>query len=437
MKCLLSSNTMLLLNLTHPAVRGLHGRSAALSCSSLLLYQKSYARTINSVKKAFPSSAFITHKHVQSKHFISAQLPKSNIYCMSSLVPVSLKRHPHHLVNVNSMLVNQVSAIHHQQPDGDKQAQHVFILSPKGLFNASPESWKPYLNLMRLDRPIGTWLLFLPCTWSISLAAAPGCFPDYTMLALFALGSFFMRGAGCTINDMWDKDIDAKVTRTKDRPLAAGQLTNFKALTFLGLQLSVSLAILLTMNWNTILLGTFAMVPVVIYPLMKRITYWPQIFLGLTFNWGAFMGWCAVQGSPNLDVCLPLYVSGIAWTLLYDTIYAHQDKNDDIMIGVKSTALKLGENTKPWLLGFGSVMVGGLTTVGILCEQTLPYYLGVSGIAAHLLYQIVTVDLNDGDDCAEKFRSNRNLGIMFWIAIMTGNLLKREKNEEQSPIPTS
>lgn len=249
---------------------------------------------------------------------------------------------------------------------------------------------KPYAQLMRIDRPIGTYLLFWPCGWSIALSADAGCWPDFTMLGLFATGALIMRGAGCTINDMWDRDIDAKVERTRNRPLASGQITPFDAIVFLSAQLSLGLLVLVQLNWQSILLGASSLGLVVTYPLMKRVTYWPQLVLGMCFNWGALLGWCATQGSVNLDACLPLYLSGVCWTIVYDTIYAHQDKLDDLQIGVKSTALRFGENTKAWLTGFTAAMLTGLSAAGYACDQTFPYYTAVGIVGAHLVQQVST-----------------------------------------------
>ncbi|XP_043304041.1 4-hydroxybenzoate polyprenyltransferase, mitochondrial isoform X4 [Cervus elaphus] len=197
-------------------------------------------------------------------------------------------------------------------------------LSAAAVVNSAPRPLQPYLRLMRLDKPIGTWLLYLPCTWSIGLAADPGCLPDWYMLSLFGTGAVLMRGAGCTINDMWDQDFDKKVTRTASRPIAAGDISTFQSFVFLGGQLTLALGILLCLNYYSIALGAASLLLVITYPLMKRITYWPQLALGLTFNWGALLGWSAIKGSCDPSVCLPLYFSGIMWTLIYDTIYAHQ-----------------------------------------------------------------------------------------------------------------
>ncbi|XP_064604542.1 4-hydroxybenzoate polyprenyltransferase, mitochondrial-like isoform X2 [Liolophura sinensis] len=296
--------------------------------------------------------------------------------------------------------------------------------SAKSVVDASPLSFQPYLRLTRVDKPIGTWLLFWPCTWSICLAGEAGHLPDFRMIALFGMGAFLMRGAGCIINDMWDKDFDRKVERTKLRPLASGELNTFQALCFLGLNLSLALGVLLQLNWYSVMLGASSMLLVVTYPLMKRYTYWPQAFLGLTFNYGAILGWSAVQGSCDWPIVIPLYTSGFAWTLLYDTIYAHQDKYDDMLIGVKSTALKFGDQTKPWLFGFAAVMMSGLTCTGVMCEQTWPYYLAVATTGTHLAYQIYDVDLNNPDDCARKFRSNSWLGMILFLGAAFGTWLR-------------
>ncbi|KAK3103236.1 hypothetical protein FSP39_017732 [Pinctada imbricata] len=312
-----------------------------------------------------------------------------------------------------------------------------FSLTPKGILDASPPVLQPYLRLIRFDKPIGTWLLYWPCTWSIALASTAGHFPSLYLLTLFGMGSFFMRGAGCIINDMWDRDFDKKVERTKLRPLASGELSMFQGVMCLGTMLSVSLAILLQLNWYSIYLGAASMGLVITYPLAKRFTYWPQALLGLTFNYGAMLGWTAVSGSLDPAI-LPLYASGFCWTMIYDTIYAHQDKYDDMLIGVKSTALKFGDDTKKWLSGFGIVMVSGLVSTGVMCDQTWPYYLGVTITASHLAHQIYTVDLDNADDCARKFRSNTQLGLVMFLGIVIGTLLKEDKtvktDEQSNPL---
>ncbi|XP_005292160.1 4-hydroxybenzoate polyprenyltransferase, mitochondrial isoform X1 [Chrysemys picta bellii] len=308
--------------------------------------------------------------------------------------------------------------------------------SAAGLVSSAPGPLQPYLRLMRLDKPIGTWLLYLPCTWSIGLAAEPGCFPDWYMLSLFGTGAVLMRGAGCTINDMWDRDYDKKVLRTASRPIAVGDISTFQSFVFLGGQLSLALCVLLCLNYYSIALGAASLSLVITYPLMKRITYWPQLVLGLTFNWGALLGWSAIKGSCDWSVCLPLYFSGVMWTLIYDTIYAHQDKRDDLVIGVKSTALRFNENTKQWLSGFSVAMLAGLSVAGINCDQTFLYYTAVAAIGAHLAHQIYTLDIHKPEDCWKKFTSNRTIGLLLFIGIITGNLWKRKNPKEMNAIST-
>ncbi|XP_074651265.1 4-hydroxybenzoate polyprenyltransferase, mitochondrial-like isoform X2 [Tubulanus polymorphus] len=307
------------------------------------------------------------------------------------------------------------------------------MFSLTSVVDCAPNNIQPYLRLIRFDKPIGTWLLYLPCTWSIAMAASAGHLPDLYLLALFGVGAFVMRGAGCTINDMWDKDIDKKVARTRMRPLACNQITPFQALVFLGAQLSVALTILMQLNWYSVLLGASSMGLVVLYPLVKRYTYWPQIVLGITLNWGVLLGWSAVQGSCGL-VALTLYTSSILWTCIYDTIYAHQDKTDDILIGVKSTALKFGEQTKYWVSGFSVAMLGGLVSAGYMCDQTWPFYTAVGIAGAHLAKQIYTLDMDDPDDCFRKFCSNKQLGLWLFGGVVLGTLLKTSAADEETEV---
>jgi 4-hydroxybenzoate polyprenyltransferase len=290
-----------------------------------------------------------------------------------------------------------------------------------------PTIWVPYLDLMRMDKPIGTWLLYLPCSWSILMSTYHYSFPlleSVEMLGLFAVGSVLLRGAGCTINDLWDRNLDSKVKRTRSRPLASGALTPIKALVFLGGQLSLGLVILCQLNLFSILLGASSVLLVGAYPLMKRITYWPQLVLGLTFNWGALLGCAAMTGMVDPS-SIVLYASGVAWTLVYDTIYACQDKVDDLKIGVKSTAIRFGNNLKKWLSGFAVVTVSGLGLAGWLNEQGLPYYLvSVGGTASHFLWQIKSLNPLSPADCWTKFRSNRNLGFLVTGGIILDILYK-------------
>lgn len=285
-----------------------------------------------------------------------------------------------------------------------------------------PEKARPYAKLARLDKPIGTWLLAWPCIWSITLAAKPGEFPDIKMLTLFGCGALLLRGAGCTVNDLLDRDIDVKVDRTKQRPVASGLLTPFQGLSFLGLQLLLGLGILLQLNNYSRILGASSLLLVFSYPLMKRLTFWPQAYLGLTFNWGALLGWSAVRGHLDLAVVLPLYTSGIFWTLVYDTIYAHQDKEDDLKVGVKSTALRFGESTTKWLTGFGAASISSLALCGFNADLGWSYYAFLIAASGHLAWQIFTVDLSNRADCSRKFVSNKWFGALVGGGILLGRL---------------
>ncbi|MBL1436018.1 MAG: 4-hydroxybenzoate octaprenyltransferase [Rhodobacteraceae bacterium] len=297
--------------------------------------------------------------------------------------------------------------------------------------DAVPQNWvdiyapafaRPYLRLSRADRPIGTWLLLLPCYWGLGLAVATdpvgGSLFDLWIVLGCALGAFLMRGAGCTWNDITDRHIDAKVARTRSRPLPSGQVTVKKALVWLVLQVAVSALILLSFNWFSIGLGIVALLPVAVYPFAKRFTWWPQVFLGIAFNWGALLAWTAHAGSLSLAPVL-LYLSGIAWTLFYDTIYAHQDSEDDALIGVKSTARLFGDATKKWLFGFQvlAVMLMALAAIVALAPLQSPVPLLVALLAAwgfgmHLAWQLKRLDINDGDTCLRLFRSNRDAGLI-------------------------
>ena len=276
-----------------------------------------------------------------------------------------------------------------------------------------PEGLRPYLRLARIDRAIGTWLLLFPGWWSLALAAGPGALPDGYVMVLFGIGALVMRGAGCTVNDMADRDFDAKVARTATRPLASGRLSYKQALVFLAIQLGVGFIILLQLQPLAIKLGVLSLVLVVAYPFMKRITWWPQAFLGLTFNWGALMGYAAVTDELAWPPVL-LYAAGFFWTLFYDTIYAHQDKEDDALVGVKSSALFLGDRTRPWLYGFATITVLLLMAVVTTAGLGWVAKLAVIGVAVHLGWQAVTCDFDQPKDCLAKFNSNRQIG---WILL--------------------
>jgi 4-hydroxybenzoate polyprenyltransferase len=282
-----------------------------------------------------------------------------------------------------------------------------------------PAAARPYAELMRLDRPIGTWLLLLPGWWSIAMAAGasgadgPGFWTVAWYFLAFGIGAVLMRGAGCTWNDITDRDFDAKVARTATRPIASGQVSVKAALLFLGAQMLAALTILLSFNGFAVLLGAGSLLLVFLYPLAKRVTHWPQAVLGLTFNWGALLGWAAVMGELALAPIL-LYAAGFFWTLGYDTIYAHQDKEDDAIVGVKSSALALGERTRPFLWIFYGIALSLMTAALIALGAGWPAYIGLAVGAGHLAWQAATVDIHDPADCLAKFRSNRVFG---WILL--------------------
>ncbi len=288
-----------------------------------------------------------------------------------------------------------------------------------------PAYARPYLRLMRADRPIGTWLLLIPCWWGLTLAALAGRNPDFGFwgylfyATLFTIGAFVMRGAGCVYNDIVDRDIDAKVARTSLRPLPAGDVKLWQAWAFLiGLSL-IGLVVLLQFNRFTIYVGLAALALVAAYPFMKRVTWWPQAWLGLTFNWGILVGWAAVTGSLSATALL-LYIGGIFWTLGYDTIYAHQDKDDDALIGVKSTALRLQENTRTWLLIFYTGMIFFTSLAGLMAGLESLFFYALAAPVLHLAWQIWRLDQDNSDICLMLFKANRETGLMILLAIFFG-----------------
>ncbi|MDE2228006.1 MAG: 4-hydroxybenzoate octaprenyltransferase [Alphaproteobacteria bacterium] len=284
----------------------------------------------------------------------------------------------------------------------------------------TPASWRPYLRLARLDRPIGTWLLLFPGWWGVALAAKG--WPDWRLMALFGIGAVAMRGAGCTLNDVADRDFDARVARTRTRPIASGAISVKQAIAFMAFELAIGAAVLLTFNRAAILLGFLVLFLIGTYPFMKRITYWPQFFLGLNFNWGALLGWAAVRGDLAWPAAL-LYIGGISWTLGYDTIYSHQDKEDDALIGVKSSALALGKRTRPFLFVFHVGAVALWAAAGALAADSWPFWLGLAVAAAQLFWQAATVDTDDSADCLAKFRSNRIVGWSLLLGIVAAHVV--------------
>eukprot|EP01040_Poterioochromonas_malhamensis_P000299 gene299-313_t len=284
-----------------------------------------------------------------------------------------------------------------------------------------PDKIKPYLYLARMDKPVGTMLLFWPCCWGVALATPAGSFPDILMMSKFLVGAFIMRGAGCTINDLWDQDFDKKVERTKTRPLASGQITTNDALKFLFLQLSGGLAVLLTFNQTSIITGFASMPLVVIYPLMKRFTNWPQTILGLTFNWGCWVGYTCIHDVVNYQAILPLYLSGVCWTLVYDTIYGYQDRQDDKKIGVKSVPLTLGDHPQWPLTAISAGMFGGLLYTGYQMDYTLPFYVGTSLVWSHMLWQIWSAELDNTPNLWQRFTANVYIGGAVTASMIAGH----------------
>ncbi len=285
-----------------------------------------------------------------------------------------------------------------------------------------PASWRPYARLARLDRPIGTWLLLFPCWWSIAFASPePLSRESLVLFALFGIGALVMRGAGCTFNDICDRDFDARVARTRDRPLPSGQVTVRGALVFLAVLLCLGLAVLLALNPFAIAVGAASLVLVFTYPLSKRVTFWPQFVLGLAFNWGALLGWAAVREEIALAPAL-LYAGGIFWTLGYDTIYAHQDRRDDPAAGVKSTARRLGLGSKPWLYAFYFVAAALFAATGYAAGLGWVFFAGLALAALHLAWQVAAVDLDAPKDCLAKFRSNRLFGWIVLASAVTAQL---------------
>jgi 4-hydroxybenzoate polyprenyltransferase len=282
----------------------------------------------------------------------------------------------------------------------------------------APPFSRPYLRLARLDRPIGYWLLLMPCWWSVGLAGMrTEHFPSLWHILLFFIGAFAMRGAGCTWNDLVDRNLDGLVERTRSRPIPSGQVTVAQATAFMLMQALIGFLVLIQFNRYTVLTGLCSLLVVAIYPFMKRITYWPQIVLGLAFSYGALMGWPAAFGQLDWPAIV-LYAGSISWVIGYDTIYAHQDREDDLLIGIKSTALLFGENTRPILAGFytGAVVLIGIA--GLMAGGGLIFLLGLLAFAAHLAWQVMRLDINDSAHCLTLFKSNRDAGLILFAAML-------------------
>lgn len=290
------------------------------------------------------------------------------------------------------------------------------------LVDRAPPKVQPYLRLMRLDRPIGTWLLYWPCVFGLVLGAAAdsrpfGTWKDIFYVILLGIGSIVMRGAGCAFNDIVDRDFDAAVARTRGRPIPSGAVSVKQAVVFtLGLCL-IGLIILLVLNRMAIILGVASLLLVAAYPFMKRITWWPQAWLGLTFNWGAIMGYAAQTGTVDTGD-LFLYAGLFFWTLGYDTIYAHQDKDDDALIGVKSTARLLGTRTREWVLGFYAAAFTLILAAGFTLHTGWPFVFLMLAAAGHMMWQVRELAIDDSAKCLKLFRANRDTGALIAIALI-------------------
>lgn len=282
----------------------------------------------------------------------------------------------------------------------------------------APSYTRPYLRLARLDRPIGSWLLLMPCWWSVGLAGMHNDrFPSLWHIVLFFIGAFAMRGAGCTWNDLVDRDLDGRVERTRSRPIPSGQVTVAQATMFMVAQALVGFLVLIQFNHFTVATGIASLLVVVIYPFMKRITYWPQIFLGLAFSWGALMGWPAAFGRLDWPAIV-LYAGSILWVIGYDTIYAHQDRDDDLLIGIKSTALLFGERTPTMLATFYAGAIVLIAAAGFMAGGGIIFTIGIVGFAVHLAWQVSRLDIDDPVHCLMLFKSNRDAGLILFGAML-------------------
>jgi 4-hydroxybenzoate polyprenyltransferase len=294
-------------------------------------------------------------------------------------------------------------------PVADRQAAWTDRLPPR---------WRDFAVLARWDRPIGTWLLLLPCWWGLALADR---LPNPWLLPLLAIGAVAMRGAGCTINDLADRAFDRRVERTRNRPLAAGRVGAREALLFVAAQCLVGLMVLTALNWTAVLIALASVPLIVAYPFMKRITWWPQAFLGITFNWGVLVGYAQATGSLDGPV-LAVYLAGICWTLGYDTIYALQDKEDDALIGVRSTALLFGDAVPIWVTGFYLATLALLLAGGVAAGKGIVFVLGLVPVAWLLLRQVVHLRTAGPAECLRRFRANRDVGLAVFAALLLGSL---------------
>jgi 4-hydroxybenzoate polyprenyltransferase len=283
----------------------------------------------------------------------------------------------------------------------------------------APASWRPYLRLGRFDRPIGAWLLLFPCWWSQTLAqvASRESVPNFSYLVLFAIGAMAMRAAGCAYNDYVDRDIDARVQRTANRPIPSGQVTPEGALKFIATAALIGLAVLIQFNWFTIWLGIASLLIVVAYPFAKRVTPYPQLVLGFAFSWGALVGWAAIKGSLDWPA-LVLFAGCVFWVIGYDTIYAHQDKEDDALLGLGSTALYFGEDTVTFVGAVYGLACILWLTAGALAGAHLVYFLSVTLVFLQMSWQVATLNIHDANNCLWRFRSNRDVGLAVFFGLL-------------------
>jgi 4-hydroxybenzoate polyprenyltransferase len=289
----------------------------------------------------------------------------------------------------------------------------------------APPWSRPYLRLARLDRPIGSWLLLLPCWWSAALAAslARNLSGLPFTIVLFFIGAFAMRGAGCTWNDITDRDLDAKVERTRSRPIPAGQVSVPQAFVFLAAQALIGLSVLLQFNRFAVATGIASLAIVAVYPFMKRITWWPQVVLGLAFSWGALMGFAVLLGRIDAPA-LVLYAGSIAWVVGYDTIYAHQDAEDDALIGVRSTARLFGARTRQALIVFYGLAVVLIGAALWLAGAGIAAWIGLGAFAVHLVWQIRRLVINDPAGCLRIFKSNRDAGLLLFAGLFLNAVMR-------------
>lgn len=310
--------------------------------------------------------------------------------------------------------------------DAAPAAGHTDINRTHWILRLLPAWMRPYGRLARWDRPIGTWLLLFPCWWALAFSApltrTHGAGALAWLMLLFAIGAGAMRGVGCTWNDFLDRDVDARVERTRNRPLPAGEATVRQALVWLVVQAAIGAVILFSFSPFAIMVGLASLLVVAVYPLMKRVTSWPQVVLGLAFNWGALLGWAVTQ-DRIAAASIALYLGGVAWTLVYDTIYAMQDQRDDAIVGVRSTARRFQAHPQIWLTVFAVLTVIGFGLTGWLTDIGALYYVALAAVAAHLTWQIATMKPHDPADCLHKFRANRFIGWLLLAGIIAGRMI--------------